>query len=443
MVGRKKKTKVCEKELKEEDLISNLHEPLISEILLRLSTKDAVRTSLLSKSWRYLWQSVPGLDLSLYDFLHNNFSNIDAFLNFVERFFDSHRESWIRKLRLFLGYRHRICDLKSWINAVTRRKIQHLDVNYYSSDEIPVSIYTCETLVQLRLKWAGLPNAEYVSLPCLKIMHLERIRFTSDTTLEKLISGSPVLEDLKIFGCSNDNAIQVRSHTLKRINMDMDESSGFVIDAPLLQCLSTKIASTKDFQIISSDFPTKLDIDLQPMRHGHFVRPPKKVVRDILTDIRRVRDLVITSDILKEFFLYSKSRTVRQFRNLSRLNARFTVCDLEMLPALLESCTKLESLILDLFRYSSIRDKEKREPNVVFEAVPRCLVSSLKFVELKLSFIKDEGEMELARYFLKNSTILEKLRLNVCRREKSKCDYLTELVAMKRSCSSACQVLVL
>ncbi|XP_010446083.1 PREDICTED: F-box/FBD/LRR-repeat protein At1g51370-like [Camelina sativa] len=443
MVGRKKKTKIREKESQEEDLISNLPDRWICEILLRLSTKDAVRTSVLSTRWRYLWQSVPGLDLSLYDFL-KDFSNIDAFLNFVERFFDIHRESWIRKLRLYLGYRHHICGLKSWIDAVTRRKIQHLDVNYYCRDAIPVSIYTCETLVHLRLKRAGLPNAEYVSLPCLKNMHLERISFTSDTTLEKLISGSPVLEDLKLFGCSNHNAIQVRSHTLKRINLDMDESSGFVIDAPLLQCLSTKIASTKDFQIISSDFPAKLDIDLQPMRHGHFVRPLKKVVRDILTDIRRVRDLVITSDILKEFFLYSKSRTVRQFRNLSRLNARFAKCDLEMLPALLESCTKLESLIMDIFKYySSIRDEEKREPNVVFGAVPRCLESSLKFVELKLSFIRDEGEMELARYFLENSTILEKLRLNVCRREKSKCDYLNELVAMKRSCSSACEVLVL
>ncbi|XP_019095623.1 PREDICTED: F-box/FBD/LRR-repeat protein At1g51370-like [Camelina sativa] len=346
MVGRKKRTTICDKELQKEDLISNLHEPLISEILLRLSTKDAVRTSLLSKRWRYLWQTVPGLDLALYDFLNINFSNIDAFFKFVERFFDSHRESWIRKLRLYLGYRHHICGLKSWIDAVTRPKIQHLDVNYYSSDEIPVSIYTCETLVHLRLEWVSLPNTEFVSLPCLKIMHLKRIRFTSDTTLEKLISGSPVLEDLKLFGCSNHNAIQLRSHTLKKIDMDMDHSSGFVIDAPLLQCLKTKIASTKDFQIISSGFPAKLDIDLQWRRRRPLERPPKKVIRDILADIRRVSDLVITSDILKEFFLYSKSRTVRQFRNLSRLHARFAICDIEMLPALLESCTKLESLIM-------------------------------------------------------------------------------------------------
>ncbi|EOA14689.1 hypothetical protein CARUB_v10027969mg [Capsella rubella] len=336
MVGRKKKTKRPQ----EEDLISNLHEPLIFEILTHLPTKDAVRTSVLSTRWRYLWQSVPGLDLAIC-----NFSNVNAFVSFVKRFLDSQESSWIRKLRLYLGYRHIICDLIPWIDAVTSRRIQHLDVDYYSGDGIPVSIYTCETLVHLRLCWCSLPNAEFVSLPCLKIMHLERVRFTSDTTLEKLISGSPVLEDLKL-SCSNHKAIQVRSHKIKRIDIDMDESSEVVIDAPLLQCLRTKIASTKQFRINNLGFPAKLDIDLQLWRGRPMVKPPKKVIRDILTDIRRVRDLVITSNIWKEFSLYTKSRPVRHFRNLSRLNARFAICDLEMLPTLLQSCTKLASLTL-------------------------------------------------------------------------------------------------
>ncbi|XP_020884976.1 F-box/FBD/LRR-repeat protein At1g51370-like [Arabidopsis lyrata subsp. lyrata] len=438
MVGRKKKPKIWVKVSHEEDKISQLPEHLISEILYHLSTKDAVRTSLLSTKWRYLWQSVPGLDLVSY-----KFSSFDAFVSFVESYFGFHRESWIRKLRLRFDYSQGMRDISSWIDAVSTRRIQHLDVNYRGYDKTPLSIYTCETLVHLRLCGADLPNAEFVSLPCLKIMHLEDIICSEGTTLEKLISGSPVLEDLTIIRSSytyyDRKAIQVRSHTLKRI--DINEGIHVVIDAPLLQCLRTDMYSIKNFRIITLGFPSKLDIDMQLMHL--YLRPNESVIRDILTDISRVRDLVISRNTWKEIFLYSQSRPVLQFRNLSRLNVRFDIFDLEMLPTLLESCTKLESLVLELFKDQSMRrHEEKREMNVMFSAVPRCLVSSLKFVELKRSIPRYEGEIELIRYLLKNSRMLQKLSLNVYYKKKAKRDFLIELDAMPK-CSSACEVLVL
>ncbi|ESQ43137.1 hypothetical protein EUTSA_v10015903mg [Eutrema salsugineum] len=82
------------------------------------------------------------------------------------------------------------------------------------------------------------------------------------------------------------------------------------------------------------------------------------------------------------------------------------------------------------------------EPKVMFSTVPGCLVSSLRFVELRRSISGYEVEMELVRYFLKHSRILEKLRLDIYYTKMAKCAFLTELVAMPRS-SSACQVIVL
>ncbi|CAL9218512.1 unnamed protein product [Arabidopsis halleri] len=330
-------------------------------------------------------------------------------------------------------------DLMSWIDAVTTRRIQHLDVTCFYNDKIPLSIYTCATLVHLRLRWAFLTNPEFVFLPCLKIMHLDNVSYPSETTLQTLISGSPVLEDLILISTTypKGNVLQLRSHTLKRI--DINEFLDVAIYAPLLQCVRAKMYSTKNFQIINSGSPAKLDIDF--LSTG--VRYHKKVIRDILIDISRVRDLVISSNTWKEFFLYSKSRPVRQFCYLSHLKARFYISDLEMLPTLLESCPKLESLILEMVKKQSMgRHEEKREPNVMFSTVPRCLVSSLKFVELKRSIPRYEGEMELVRYFLTNSTLLKKLRLNVHYTKKAKCAFLTELVAIPR-CSSTCEVLVL
>ncbi|CAL9243414.1 unnamed protein product [Arabidopsis halleri] len=441
-MGRKKKLKICDKGSHEEDLISQLPEPLISEILLHLSTKDAVRTSVLSTNWRYLWQSVPGLDLNPYVF-----SNFDAFVSFVEKFFDSHRESWIRKLRLSFGYyRCVMCDLTSWIDAVTTRRIQHLDVTIFRDDElqIPPSLYICETLVHLRLCEATLCNADFVSLPCLKIMHLQHNRYPNETTLQKLISGSPVLEDITIIRCSDDdaetwaNVLQVCSHTLKRVYIN--DGIQVVIDAPLLQCLTATVSSPKNFQIVNLGSSAKLDIGF-PFTLSQATYS-SSMIHDILTNISRVRDLVISNDIWKEIFQYSKSGPVHQFRYLSRLNAKFSETDLEMLPTLLESCPKLESLILKLVKDRFILGKKKKEPKVMFSKVPQCLVSSLKFVEWRRAISGYEGETELIRYLLKNSTMLEKLRLNIYYSKKAMSDFLKELVAMPR-CSSACEVLVL
>ncbi|XP_023644793.1 F-box/FBD/LRR-repeat protein At1g51370 [Capsella rubella] len=434
MVGRKKRTQNCDKVSHEEDRISQLPEPLISEILCHLSTKDAVRTSVLSTKWRYLWKWVPGLDVEF-----NTFPNNDLFVSFLERFFVSCKESWIRKLRLNICDPYRKCDLNSWIDFVTTTpRLRHLAVSYCPTNEIPLSIYKCKTLVHLALVRVALADAEIaVSFPCLKIMHLEDVVYPNETMLQKLISGSPVLEDLMISTYMSRKAkvLQVLSHTLKRMNID--ESTEFVIDAPLLQSLRTTIHLTKNFKIINVGFPTKLDIDVV---YGNLTYG-KSLIHDILTDISRVRDLVITNVILKEIFSNSNSGPVLQFRDLSSLNAKLCKSDLEMLPTILESCPKLESFTLELVKDPSMI---KKEPNVVFSAVPQCLVSSLKFVELKrlTPRLRYEGEMELIRYFLKNSKVLKKLKLNVYYTKKAKCDFLTEVVALTR-CSSACEVLVL
>lgn len=188
------------------------------------------------------------------------------FVSFVNRFIDSHRESCIHKLFLTfhsLQSPDAMVSLTPWINAVTTHKIQHLDIRndiHYCFPGIPLGLFTCKTLVHLRLSQANLVNAEVVSLSCLKIIHLEDIEYQK-VTLEKLISGYPVLKDLTV-SRSTDNAklLQVCSQTLKRIHIN--EFIKVVIDASLLQCLKTKVHNTNNFRIINSDFSGKLDTDV-------------------------------------------------------------------------------------------------------------------------------------------------------------------------------------
>lgn len=425
MVGRKRKAKTCDKG-SQRSWICQLPDDLISDILLRVPTKHAVRTGVLSKTWINHWKSVRGLDLESFEFL-----DMDTFVSFVRSFFDSHRESMIDKIRLSVHYSDCKSLLTKWTDISIRRSVQHLDVCYYgpySCDvTMPVSLYTCKTLVHLRLCWVVLANLEVVSLPCLKIMHLEYITDLTEATVEKLISGSPVLEDLTIVRETHgERFIELRSNTLKRIHID--SYTEVVINAPLLECLKTRGYVSKNFKIINLGCSTTLEI------YAVFPRLTctKRFICDTLTDIPRFRGIVLSSYILKNIFLHSEPGPLLQFRDLSRLHVKFSKSDLEMLPSILESCP-----ILELIKDPSY--KKNREPKLMFSTVPPCLVSSLKVVELIRLIPKYEGEVELVRYFLKNSPILEKLRLDTYYTKKGMRDFLKEVVALPRCSSTTTQ----
>ncbi|EOA12648.1 hypothetical protein CARUB_v10027685mg [Capsella rubella] len=333
-----------------EDRISHLPDHLITcHILTRITTWDAVRTSVLSTRWRNLWQLVPSLDLDS----GRHFWLFSDFVSFVGRFLDLHKDhSLIQKLCLTIHDRYAGKSyLTSWIDVVTRGRIQHLDISFIKDSgfgDIPMSVYTCGTLVHLRLCRLNLVNVEFVSLPCLKILYLKYIHSPSEAILERLISGCPVLEDLTLTDSSSENVkvLQVRSKTLKRIHIN--EIFHVVIDAPLLQCLKTVFHRTKKDTVINSSFPAKVDISfggsndtLDPNRVSR-----RKAIRDILTDISRVRELAIKLHSWKDIFPRLESGPLLHFSYLSRLTATFCNYDLRMLQTLLKSCPKLESLNL-------------------------------------------------------------------------------------------------
>ncbi|CAN8238347.1 unnamed protein product [Cochlearia groenlandica] len=434
MVSRKKKTQTYE------DQISKLHDHMICQILSHLPTKDVVRTSLLSTRWKTLWQNINALDLE-----SHKVSDIKEFVGFVDRFFHLHRDFWIQKLCLTTNY-YTTPHLTSWIDTATRLKIQHLDIRLVCGVfcDIPLRLYTCETLVHLHLHGVTLVDAEFVSLPCLKLLHLSRNQYPNEDILEKLINGSPILEDLAITRnvLGKATSLRVISPTIKRIHIDKEVQ--VVIDAPLLQYFKTECYLFKKFRIIRSCKPTKVDI------HFGYTSEPneftRRMILNVLTDFSKVNELVIHCFNWKAIFTISGSEPLLPFYNLTRLSARICYEDLEMLPNLLTICPKLESLVLELVGVIIVGcvRKNYNEPKVTFSTATPCMVSSLKFVELKSPIIGYDGEIELVRYFLKNSKMLEKfsLRIKDKYRGKKKDVIVKELLAMPR-CSNACQLFLL
>ncbi|CAA7014808.1 unnamed protein product [Microthlaspi erraticum] len=232
------------------DRFSDLPDALLAEILSYLLTKVSGKTSLLSKRWEFVWLKVPALDVSLNDFPNNP---LNALHRVVNKFLEFNKDSRMQKFKLHYLYERNNNDhLVEWIDTAVARGVQHLHVETLKSADVTQNIYKSKTLVSLKLVCVGLETPRCkVSLPCLKIMHLEDVWYIYDPLLvEKMIMGSPVIEELPLISrrpmlpdiCDRDvvKNMCVRSQTLKTFRLVFQKIWGgrnfsVEIDAPRLE----------------------------------------------------------------------------------------------------------------------------------------------------------------------------------------------------------------
>ncbi|KAG7556121.1 F-box-like domain superfamily [Arabidopsis suecica] len=254
-----------------EDRISSLPDHLLCQILSNLPTKNAVTTSILSTRWRNIWLSTPILDIDIND--------VTTFVTFASRFLDFSKDSCLHKLKLSFGREDvDMCTIKLWIEDAFKRKIQHLEVDSRVDEMIdmqPLTFYLSETLVSLRLHFVLLHRFVFVSLPYLKVMHLEDNIYNDGNTLENLISSCPVLEDLTVVRSVDETTVKVlrvRSQSLNSLKLVLDSSKCWynddsndwevIIDAPRLGYLSLKDDQSVSFLISNLGSSAKVDINV-------------------------------------------------------------------------------------------------------------------------------------------------------------------------------------
>ncbi|GKV22704.1 hypothetical protein SLEP1_g32551 [Rubroshorea leprosula] len=153
--------------------INKLPDEVVLYIISLLPLKDAVRTSVLSTRWRYLYASIPTLE---FDFLATPVESHGGFMDFIDRLLIFRDRSPVDKFRLSCFYSQVVdpLHLQRWICAVIRFGIREIQIRFEDSEDVllPSDLFTCTTLVTLKLNFhseSGFQVPAKVCLPSLKL----------------------------------------------------------------------------------------------------------------------------------------------------------------------------------------------------------------------------------------------------------------------------------
>lgn len=186
----------------EVDRVSNLPGHVIDQILSHLSIRDAVRTSVLSRKWRYKWAAIPSL---VFDNQCASASPQDQTLikhrlvNIVDHVLLLHNGP-ILKFKLSHRDLLGVTDIDRWILHVSRSSITEFILEIWKGQRyrVPSCLFSCQNLIHLELFNCLLrPPPIFNGFKNLKSLDLQHITLAQNV-FENLILSCPLLERLTL-----------------------------------------------------------------------------------------------------------------------------------------------------------------------------------------------------------------------------------------------------
>ncbi|XP_027158501.1 F-box/LRR-repeat protein At4g14103-like [Coffea eugenioides] len=444
------------------DRISALPDEILLHILSFLGSKKTGKTSVLSTRWRFLFASTPDIDLDLsfdsqsLDPSQNNGIVIDhppyerlyAFMNFGYRLVMLRNGAPIRKFKLSLHQVPRAYQaaIQSLISAALLCKVQELEISVdsnalsraHSIEQVSVAgMLSCKTLVSLELDcWPGgnlnVPP-DSVWLPNLKSLHLSALILVDEDSIQWLIQGCPVLQelDLSLAGFSHSTTGQqqrgiiISSSSLIKLKLDCWASEcSVLVECKILESFGySDICARKRKIILVAPNLKYLAYTVDRLGES-FIQIPNCLVgakirichwgeqdsiQDIYEHLHRVgwvKSLSLEQNILKA--LHYCERPFPIFKNLTRLEVRSLSC-WKMLPSLFGCSPSLQELVLGEVAWDgNLQEFECLLQQVILV----CFIQHLKEIEIR-RFCKEEYEFKLVEYFLRNAKALQKVTLGM------------------------------
>lgn len=202
LISNKKKKKHQEGEGTYESSIRicDLADLILQLIISSLPTKEAVRTSVLSKRWVYLWRGVSKIKLK-----EGAPEKRQQFIDFVRRLLKVCDCSNLKKFFLSCKVGEDAPEINEWLHGFINPKIQKLNLVLERMEEplvFPVHLFKCATLTKFQLSMNHIFKVpSFIHFESLRTLTLDHIIFSDSSSAQQLFSGCPSLEELALFCC--------------------------------------------------------------------------------------------------------------------------------------------------------------------------------------------------------------------------------------------------
>lgn len=392
------------------DVISNLPDAVLSYILSLLSTKDAIRTSVLSKRWKELWLSVPH-----YVFDEGCQGHRKMFVNLLSRVI--RRDTDIVKLSISCRSLHDASLLQAFLCNV-----RELSLSFSEFDgpfNLPSSASSPESLIYFKLKLChnvlNLPsNLRFSSL---KTLHLQFIKFPDDPSIHQLFSNCCMLEHLVLDKCKWTTDTLIHAPKLRSLTIHEELIEFFTVNKHVITIVGSELQSLEyngslENEYILPELPLLAVADINigdlPRLYDHD-RIVSLHAFLLLTKLKNVRCLTITPDTAEVISSYEHECLIPwpEFKNLTRLVISESPIDLtcDSLLSLLSRANCLQSLAFTEGIFISEDEDWEWDP------VPGCFSSHLKNIHVG-GLCGHDTELSMLQFFLKHAIVLQRMVLS-------------------------------
>ncbi|XP_074290502.1 putative F-box/FBD/LRR-repeat protein At1g22000 isoform X2 [Silene latifolia] len=211
-----------------ENRIEALPDDVLISIVSHLNLKEAARTSVISRSWRYLWtHTTGGLDFveSIPKHTEQNILDLSRFklIDWVNQVLNVHKASTLDVFKVSFGISDESSNvINKWIKFALQRRVKRLLLDFRCIESSPYAKFSVTThvftncplgsLTCLHLKNVDMTETvlEFILLnfPLLQVLHLNSV---SSLARLKIAGPSPFLRCLKIKHCFSLHSLEVHA----------------------------------------------------------------------------------------------------------------------------------------------------------------------------------------------------------------------------------------